>query len=69
MMKNEKQIVESGLVEVQGARVHNLKNIERIKPKRAFLIHMGHRFGLHAVMEKQMPENVFVAYDGLKINL
>ena len=46
-----------------------LKNIERIKPKRAFLIHMGHRFGLHAVMEKQMPENVFVAYDGLKINL
>ena len=46
-----------------------LKNIERIKPQRAFLIHMGHRFGLHAVMEKQMPENVFVAYDGLKINL
>ncbi len=46
-----------------------LENIERIKPQRAFLIHMGHRFGLHAIMENEMPENVFIAYDGLKIDL
>ncbi len=46
-----------------------LENIRKINPKRAFLIHMGHRFGLHAEMEKQLPENVFVASDGLKIDL
>ncbi|MDR1371222.1 MAG: MBL fold metallo-hydrolase [Dysgonamonadaceae bacterium] len=46
-----------------------LENIKRIKPRKAFLIHMGHRFGLHAVMEGRMPENVFIACDGLKIDL
>ena len=45
------------------------RNIEKINPKRAYLIHLGHRFGPHAIKEKQMPENVFAAYDGLKIDL
>ena len=43
--------------------------IERIKPKQTYLIHMNHHFGLHAVMEKQMPENVTIAYDGLELYL
>ena len=44
-----------------------LHNIERINPKQAYLIHMSHHFGLHAQMEKQMPENVIIAYDGLEL--
>jgi phosphoribosyl 1,2-cyclic phosphate phosphodiesterase len=44
-----------------------LRNIERIKPQRAYLIHMSHHFGLHEVMQKRLPENVFIAYDGLEI--
>ncbi len=44
-----------------------LENIRKINPVRAFLIHMGHRFGLHAVMETQLPESVFIAYDGLEL--
>jgi len=44
-----------------------LQNIRRINPRRAYLTHIGHRFGLHSVMEKNLPENVFIAYDGLVI--
>ena len=41
MMKNEKQIVESGSVEVQGARVHNLKNIDVTIPRNKFTVITG----------------------------
>lgn len=44
-----------------------LQNIERINPRRAYLTHFSHHFGLHAVMEQKLPENVFIAYDGLVI--
>ena len=46
-----------------------LVNIERIAPKRAYLIHMSHHFGLHNEMEKKLPPNVFLAYDGLEIEV
>ncbi len=41
--------------------------IRKIQPKRSYLIHMSHHFGLHAIMEKRMPENVFISCDGLEI--
>ena len=44
-----------------------LIHIEKINPKQAYLIHMSHRFGLHALMEKQLPEQVSIAYDGLEL--
>ena len=46
-----------------------LSYIEQIKPKHSYLIHMSHHFGLHAEMEKLMPENVTISYDGLEIIL
>lgn len=39
--------------------------IECLRPKEAFLIHMSHRIGLHAEVEKMLPEHVHLAYDGL----
>ena len=39
--------------------------IERLRPKEAYLIHMSHRIGLHAEVEKMLPEHVHLAYDGL----
>ncbi|MDR0507568.1 MAG: MBL fold metallo-hydrolase [Dysgonamonadaceae bacterium] len=45
-----------------------LMNIDRIKPKKSYLIHTNHHFGLHAVMQEKMPENVFIAYDELEIS-
>ena len=45
-----------------------LFNIEKIKPKKTYLIHMSHHFGLHAVMEKELPVNVNIAHDGLVLD-
>jgi len=44
-----------------------LQQVERIKPKSTYLIHMSHRIGLHHIVEKTLPEGVFLAYDGLVV--
>ena len=41
--------------------------IEEIKPEKAYLTHISHLFGRHSEVELTLPENVFLAYDGLKI--
>ena len=46
-----------------------LAAIESIKPEKAFLTHLSHAFGKHEDIEKELPENVFVAYDGLKLKI
>ena len=43
--------------------------IEKIKPKRAYLTHISHLLGFHEEVEKELPENVFLAYDNLKITV
>ncbi len=45
-----------------------LANIKRINPKTAYLIHMSHQMGLHSEVEKILPENVFLPYDGLVVD-
>lgn len=44
-----------------------LAYINRIKPKVAYLIHESHQIGLHADVEKILPQNVFLAYDNLQV--
>jgi len=43
--------------------------IEKIKPKKAFLTHIGHHMGLHQEVEMGLPTDVHLAYDGLTLNL
>lgn len=43
--------------------------IDDIKPKQAFLTHISHRFGRHEYIKQILPENVFVAYDTLSIDV
>lgn len=43
--------------------------IEEVNPKRAYLTHISHKLGLHAEVSKTLPQNVFLAYDGLKISI
>ena len=45
-----------------------LEVIERIKPRVAYLTHISHLMGKHAEVSKELPSNVFIAYDGLKID-
>jgi len=42
--------------------------INEVKPHRAYLTHISHRMGLHNEIQKQLPDNVFLAYDGLEIS-
>ena len=43
--------------------------IEKVKPEMAYLTHISHLFDSHEEIERELPENVRVAYDGLKISL
>jgi phosphoribosyl 1,2-cyclic phosphate phosphodiesterase len=46
-----------------------LEVIDELKPDKAYLIHISHQLGLHDEIEKELPENVFCSYDGLKLEL
>jgi phosphoribosyl 1,2-cyclic phosphate phosphodiesterase len=45
-----------------------LAEIEQIKPAKAYLTHMAHDIR-HAELEPQLPEGVFLPYDGLVVEL
>ncbi|NCC10197.1 MAG: MBL fold metallo-hydrolase [Bacteroidia bacterium] len=45
-----------------------LELVERLRPKQTFLIHMSHDMGLHAEVERELPPQVHLAYDGLEIS-
>ena len=40
---------------------------QRIQAKKTYFIHMSHDMGLHAEVEKNLPENIHLAFDGLDI--
>ncbi len=44
-----------------------LEVIHEIKPEKAYLTHLSHSFGKYNDIIKELPENVFVGYDGLKM--
>ncbi|MBC2840661.1 MBL fold metallo-hydrolase [Robiginitalea sp. SC105] len=46
-----------------------LEFINRVGPETAYLTHISHRLGFHAEVESRLPENVFLAYDNLTLNL
>jgi phosphoribosyl 1,2-cyclic phosphate phosphodiesterase len=46
-----------------------LEIIKKVNPKKAYLTHLSHHMGLHEEVEQELPENVFVGYDGLHIEL
>jgi phosphoribosyl 1,2-cyclic phosphate phosphodiesterase len=43
--------------------------IKELNIPQAYLIHMSHRLGLHAAIEKELPAHIHLAYDGLKITV
>ncbi len=45
-----------------------LELIEEIKPEKAYLTHISHQLGLHEEVSEELPDNVFLAYDGLKLD-
>lgn len=45
-----------------------LEVISELRPRRAFLTHISHRLGRHAKVSGSLPQGVWLAYDGLKID-
>ena len=43
--------------------------LKKLKPEKAFLIHLSHRMGLHKEVEKELPDFIRIAYDGLKVKI
>ena len=43
--------------------------IEKVKPEKTYLTHISHTFGTYEEIEKLLPENVYVAYDGLEFEV
>ena len=41
----------------------------RIGAKKTYFTHISHRLGLHDEVEKELPEGMFLAYDGLKLSV
>lgn len=42
---------------------------EKIGAKKTYFTHLSHRMGKHTEVEKELPENILIAHDGLKISL
>ncbi len=40
-----------------------------INPERVYFVHMSHFIGKHADVERKLPRNMHMAYDGLKITI
>lgn len=46
-----------------------IKLIERVNPQEAYLTHINHDMGIHKEVEKLLPPNIHLAYDGLKLHI
>lgn len=43
--------------------------IQRVKPERAYITHISPTLGFHEEVQKRLPENVFLAYDNLVVEI
>jgi phosphoribosyl 1,2-cyclic phosphate phosphodiesterase len=45
-----------------------LEVFKKIGAKRSYITHISHKMGLHEAVSKDLPSQVFLAYDGLLVN-
>lgn len=46
-----------------------LAEVKRIKPVKTYFTHISHKLGLHADVQRKLPDNVFLAFDGLQVQV
>jgi phosphoribosyl 1,2-cyclic phosphate phosphodiesterase len=72
-LKSLKVLVINALREEPHDTHFNLKEaldfITLVQPKTTYLTHISHIMGYHEEVQKNLPENVFLAYDNLEITL
>ncbi len=59
-LRHEKHISHFSLEEA-------LQLVREIKPKRTYLTHISHSLGLYQQVQENLPDGVFLAYDGLSV--
>jgi phosphoribosyl 1,2-cyclic phosphate phosphodiesterase len=40
-----------------------------IAPKKTYLTHISHKLGIHGIVEKELPSDVSLAFDGLQLDM
>lgn len=72
-LKGLKVLVVNALREEEHHAHFNLQEaldfITLVRPEKTYLTHISHTFGFHEAIQARLPENVFVAYDNLSIQL
>lgn len=43
--------------------------IQQVGPEKAYLTHISHQMGFHKEVQEELPDNIFLAYDNLKIEI
>jgi phosphoribosyl 1,2-cyclic phosphate phosphodiesterase len=43
--------------------------IDKVKPREAYITHMGHQMGFYQEVQNELPPNIFLAYDSLTLEL
>jgi phosphoribosyl 1,2-cyclic phosphate phosphodiesterase len=46
-----------------------IRMADRIRPAKTFFTHISHKLGLHSAIEKNLPPNTFLAFDGLEFSM
>jgi phosphoribosyl 1,2-cyclic phosphate phosphodiesterase len=46
-----------------------LRVVELVRPEKAYFTHISHYMGLYEKISRELPENIFLAHDGLEIRL
>ena len=46
-----------------------IKMVDRIRPAKTYFTHISHKLGLHSTIEKDLPPNTFLSFDGLEFSV
>lgn len=72
-LKNLKVLVVNALREELHDSHFNLQEaldfITLVKPQKVYITHISHILGFHEEVQKELPDNVFLAYDNLEITI
>lgn len=73
LLRNAKVLVLNALRKQTHISHFSLKEaidlVNEVKPERAYFTHISHQLGLHHEVEEELPDNINLAYDGLKIEV
>ncbi len=61
-LRKEKHLSHFNLEEV-------LALVGKVKPEKTYLTHISHDFGKYKTVQEELPPGIFMAYDGLKLEL